>query len=64
MALTLITPPASAVVSADRQSPMQNATSAPSLVGTGTPMIRLRHEISRMARTDFTVLVEGESGTQ
>ena len=41
---------------------MQNATSAPSLVGTGTPMIRLRHEISRMARTDFTVLVEGESG--
>ena len=43
---------------------MQNATSAPSLVGTGTPMIRLRHEISRMARTDFTVLVEGESGTQ
>ncbi len=41
---------------------MQNVTSAPSLVGTGTRMIRLRHEISRMARTDFTVLVEGESG--
>ncbi len=41
---------------------MQNTTPAPSLVGTGTRMIRLRHEISRMARTDFTVLVEGESG--
>ncbi len=62
MALTLITLPASAVVSVDRQPRMQNTTPAPSLVGTGTRMIRLRHEISRMARTDFTVLVEGESG--
>ena len=26
-------------------------------------MVRLRHEISRVARTDFTVLVEGESGS-
>ena len=32
------------------------------LVGTSPQMVRLRHEISRMARTDFTVLVEGESG--
>ena len=26
-------------------------------------MVRLRHEISRMARTDFVVLIEGESGS-
>ena len=32
-------------------------------VGSSPRMVRLRHEISRVARTDFTVLVEGESGS-
>ncbi len=33
------------------------------LVGTSPHMSRLRDEITRMAATDFTVLVEGESGS-
>ena len=33
------------------------------LVGTSPKMTRLRHEITRMAEADFTVLVEGESGS-
>ena len=33
------------------------------LIGTGTQMARLRHEITRMAKTDFTILIEGESGS-
>ena len=33
------------------------------LVGTSPKMTRLRHEITRMAETDFTVLVERESGS-
>ena len=33
------------------------------LIGSSEPMVRLRHEISRMARTSFTILVEGESGS-
>ncbi len=36
---------------------------APTMVGSGPGMVRLRHEISRMARTDFIVLIEGESGS-
>ena len=31
-------------------------------VGSSPRMVRLRHEISRVARTDFTVLVEGATG--
>ena len=33
------------------------------LIGTGPQMARLRHEITRMASTDFTILIEGESGS-
>ena len=36
---------------------------APQLVGSTELMTRLRHEISRMADTAFTVLIEGESGS-
>ena len=34
----------------------------PTLVGDSVGMLRLRHEVGRMARTDFTVLIEGDSG--
>ena len=33
------------------------------LIGASTVMTRLRHEISRIAATPFTVLIEGESGS-
>ena len=36
---------------------------SPRLVGTAEPMVRLRHEISQVAGTAFTVLIEGESGS-
>ncbi len=36
---------------------------SPRLVGTAEVMVRLRHEISRVAGTAFTVLIEGESGS-
>ena len=36
---------------------------SPRLVGEAEPMVRLRHEISRVAGTAFTVLIEGESGS-
>ncbi len=36
---------------------------SPRLVGAAEPMVRLRHEISRVAGTAFTVLIEGESGS-
>ena len=36
---------------------------SPHLIGASEVMTRLRHEISRMAATAFTVLVEGESGS-
>ncbi len=36
---------------------------SPRLVGAAEPMIKLRHEISRVAATAFTVLIEGESGS-
>lgn len=36
---------------------------SPRLIGATELMIRLRHEISRMASTTFTVLIEGESGS-
>ena len=32
------------------------------LVGQSTAMQALRHQVSRIARTPFTVLIEGESG--
>ena len=32
------------------------------LVGASQPMVRLRDRLARVARTDFTVLIEGESG--
>ncbi len=35
---------------------------SPTMVGNSSRMAQLRHEISRMARTDFVVLIEGESG--
>ena len=36
---------------------------SPRLIGASTVMTRLRHEISRIAATAFTVLIEGESGS-
>ena len=36
---------------------------SPPLIGASEAMTRLRHEISRMAGTSFTVLIEGESGS-
>ncbi len=36
---------------------------SPQLIGASEAMTRLRHEISRMAATAFTVLIEGESGS-
>ena len=36
---------------------------SPQLIGASEVMTRLRHEISRMAATAFTVLIEGESGS-
>lgn len=40
------------------------ASSLPSpLIGDAPCMARLRHEIARVATTDFTVLIEGESGS-
>ncbi len=39
------------------------APSAYRLIGQSQEVAKLRHEITRMARTDFTVLVEGESGS-
>ncbi len=36
---------------------------APALVGSSAAMRRLRQQIDRIARTDFTVVVEGESGS-
>ena len=36
---------------------------SPTMVGRSPRMARLRHEISRMARTDFIVLIEGDSGS-
>lgn len=36
---------------------------SPPLIGASEVMTRLRHEISRMAGTSFTVLIEGESGS-
>lgn len=36
---------------------------SPRLVGAAEAMVRLRHEISRVAGTAFTVLIEGESGS-
>lgn len=44
----------------DLQSP--GACRPKPLVGDGSRMQRLRYEIRRMARTDFTVLIEGDSG--
>ena len=35
----------------------------PQMIGASDVMTRLRHEISRMAATSFTVLIEGESGS-
>ena len=39
------------------------STDGPPLIGASPPMLRLREEIARLARTDFLVLVEGESGS-
>lgn len=36
---------------------------SPPLIGASTVMTRLRHEITRIAATSFTVLIEGESGS-
>ena len=36
---------------------------SPTLIGASAAMTRLRHEISRIAATAFTVLIEGESGS-
>ena len=50
----------------DTQSDRSSNAAQPTgheLVGTSPHMTRLRHEIIRMAGTDFTVLVEGESGS-
>lgn len=45
-----------------RDGAMGNGDSPP-LIGASDVMTRLRHEISRMAATAFTVLIEGESGS-
>ncbi len=38
------------------------STEAPALVGSSAPMRALRRQIERVARTDFTIVVDGESG--
>ena len=43
--------------------PPVQTTNRQHLIGASEVMTRLRHEISRMAATAFTVLVEGESGS-
>ena len=50
------------VVEAASRAMSGNASPSP-LVGTSPSMVRLRHEIGRMATTSFTVLVKGESGS-
>ena len=42
---------------------MVRSSDAPPLIGTSPSMVRLRHEIERMATTSFAVLVKGESGS-
>lgn len=42
---------------------MQSSESPSPLIGRDPRMARLRHEIVRVATTDFTVLIEGESGS-
>ena len=54
------------VLSARYVEPMSGqASRAPvaPLIGSSVPMRRLRHEIERVADTDFTVLIQGESGS-
>ena len=41
----------------------ESQSSGPTLIGDSVSMQRLRHEVGRMARTDFTVLIEGDSGS-
>ena len=43
--------------------PGQPPEPAAPLVGSSAPMCRLRERIERLAATDFTVLIEGESGS-
>ena len=59
--LALAALPRSSATAADARAgaPLDSST----LVGSSPRMVRLRHEISRMASTDFTVLIEGESGS-
>ena len=42
---------------------MQSSEPSSPLLGRTPRMARLRHEIARVASTDFTVLIEGESGS-
>ena len=46
-----------------RAASMQSSESPSPLIGRDPRMARLRHEIVRVATTDFTVLIEGESGS-
>ena len=49
---------------AGRENPSPSAHDEPrQMIGASDVMTRLRHEISRMAATSFTVLIEGESGS-
>ena len=59
--LALAAVPRTPATGADARSgaPLDSLT----LVGASPRMMRLRYEISRMASTDFTVLIEGESGS-
>lgn len=45
------------------ERPASVGTDAPRLIGSSRSLATLRHEITRLARTDFTVLIEGESGS-
>ena len=50
-------------VTAPEERLTSSSFDSPRLVGAAEPMVRLRHEISRVAATAFTVLIEGESGS-
>ena len=50
------------VYAAGNHNPPARGQSSP-LIGASAVMTRLRHEISRIAATAFTVLIEGESGS-
>jgi transcriptional regulator with GAF, ATPase, and Fis domain len=47
----------------EAMQPQEPVIENPELLGTSGPMIELRHAIARAARTPFSVLVEGESGS-